>query len=132
MKKIINMCTVSVIMLFVVAPIAFAGDSVEQITSSVSQIVNAIAYFGNAVAAAMLIFVGIKYATAPANEKADVKTNSFNYLIGAFLIFSASMVASLFVNIASNNAEDTGTLATTIIEAAQEAIESLDETDGET
>lgn len=96
------------------------ASAVADISSSVQSIVNAVAYFGYAIAMGMLIFLGIKYAMSPANEKADVKQGSINYLIGAFFIIGASTVANIIVGIAASGGGDAGAsgLAGSIIEAA--------------
>ena len=123
MKK---MMSIFLSICFITSNVVYAGggDSVEAITGSVADIVNAISYFGYAIALAMLAFVGIKYAMAPANEKADVKQGSINYLIGAFLIVCASGVATVFTNIATSHT-DAGTLATEIVQKAQDAAGSV-------
>ena len=110
-------------MILVCGVTIYAGDSasVTQIRSSVGKIVNAVSYFGYAVAMAMLIFVGIKYAMSPANEKADVKQASVNYLIGAFLIICASTVANVFVDVAASGETSDKGLANEIIKEAQKA-----------
>lgn len=96
--------------------------SVAGISNSVGKIVNAVAYIGYAMAFGMLAFLGIKYVLSPANEKADVKQGSINYLIGAFFIFCASGVANLIAGIAtSGGGGDAGGMASSIISAAQTA-----------
>lgn len=98
------------------------ASSVTAIQGSVSKIVNAVAYAGYVVAIAMLAFVGMKYAMSPANEKADVKKGSVNYLIGAFFIICASGVANLVAGIAGGGKGNLTTgLAGTIIDAAKNA-----------
>ena len=119
MKKINRI--LSLIMTFsMMSTVVFAG-SVGAIQSSVQKIVNAVSYFGYAIAMAMLAFLGIKYAMSPANEKADVKQGSINYLIGAFFIICASTVANIVVGIAGAGGGDAGGLAGSIIQAGQAA-----------
>lgn len=119
MKKINRI--LSLIMTFsMMSTVVFAG-SVGAIQSSVQKIVNAVSYFGYAIAMAMLAFLGIKYAMSPANEKADVKQGSINYLIGAFFIICASTVANIVVGIAGGGGGDAGGLAGSIIQAGQTA-----------
>lgn len=123
MKRKICLSIILVYMILVCGIIVYADDSasVAQIRLSVGKIVNAVSYFGYAVAMAMLIFVGIKYAMSPANEKADVKQASVNYLIGAFLIICASTVANVFVDVAASGETSDSGLANKIINAAQSA-----------
>ena len=121
MKKINRI--LSLIMTFsMMSTIVFANDSVTAIGNSVKSIVNAVSYFGYAIAMAMLAFLGIKYAMSPANEKADVKQGTVNYLIGAFFIICASTVANIVVGIAAGGGGAAGGgLAGSIIQAGQTA-----------
>ena len=48
-------------------------------------IVQAIAF---AFATGMLLYIGIKYTMASANEKADLKNSSIKYLIGAIILLA--------------------------------------------
>lgn len=123
MKKNINKITshfLTFLMLFsFIGNVVFASAT-SDISASVGKIVNAVAFLGYAIAFGMLAFIGIKYVLSPANEKADVKQGSINYLIGAFFIFCASGVANLIVGIATTSG-DSGGLASDIISAAQGA-----------
>ena len=50
-------------------------------------------------ASGMLIYIGIKYTMASANEKADLKNSSIKYLIGAMIIYALSAVFAIIQNI---------------------------------
>ena len=50
-------------------------------------------WIGYAIAIGMLVFVGIKYVMASANEKADLKNSLIKYVIGAVLIAGAVTIA---------------------------------------
>ena len=56
-------------------------------------------FFGYALAIGMLLYIGIKYMMASANEKADLKKGSINYVIGAVLVAGATFIVSIFVSI---------------------------------
>ena len=56
-------------------------------------IIGAVQWIGYAIAVGMLVFVGIKYILASANEKADLKNALIHYVIGAILIAGAVTVA---------------------------------------
>ena len=58
------------------------------IDDMVKPIVTMIKQAGTAVAAGMLIYVGIKYVVASANEKADLKNSSIRYVVGALILLS--------------------------------------------
>lgn len=62
-------------------PIGGIEDMVKPIVTMIKQT-------GTAVAAGMLIYVGIKYVMASANEKADLKNSSIRYVIGALILLS--------------------------------------------
>lgn len=77
----------------------FAGAT-GAIQSTAKNIVNFVAYVGYAVALGMLAYVAIKYMLSAANDKANLKQGLINYLIGAFLIAGASLVANTVASIA--------------------------------
>lgn len=52
-------------------------------------IIGAMQWIGYAIAIGMLVFIGIKYVMASANEKADLKNSLIKYVIGAILIAGA-------------------------------------------
>lgn len=59
-------------------------------------------WIGYAIAIGMLIYVGIKYVMASANEKADLKNSLVKYVIGAILIAGASAVAGWMFSLGSS------------------------------
>jgi len=63
-------------------------------TSAIS-IIRSIGMF---VALGMLIWIGIKWITSTAQERADLKGKAVNYVIGAVFIFGASFILPLIVN----------------------------------
>ena len=54
-----------------------------------------------AFATGMLLYVGIKYTMASANEKADLKKGSISYVIGAVIIFACSAIIGVVQNLAT-------------------------------
>jgi len=72
-----------------VAPVAPQGG----IASSVTTVLGVVQWIGFIVAIAMLIYVGIKYLTAGAGEKAKVKDTLIPMLIGAVLVALAPTIA---------------------------------------
>ncbi len=64
-----------------------------------SNVLGYIQWFGYAIAVGMLLYIGIKYMMSSANEKADLKKGSINYVIGAVLVFAASTIVGLFKNV---------------------------------
>lgn len=58
-----------------------------------SSIIGYIQWIGYAIAVGMLVYIGIKYVMASANEKADLKNSLVKYVIGAVLIVGGVTIA---------------------------------------
>ncbi len=70
--------------------------------TSVNTILSVVQYVGYAFAVGMLIWLGIRYTMAPANERADLKAGSIKYVVGAVIVFTAATVfPALYGEIAS-------------------------------
>ncbi len=101
-KRIFTMC----LLLFVMfSSMIYAFDPAisdpipnPSVDSGVSKMVNiilgVIQWVGYAIAIGMLIYVGIKYLMSSANEKANLKQDSINLLIGAIVIFAAVTICT--------------------------------------
>lgn len=72
-----------------------AQDKFKGIASNVTGLV---LFVGYGFAIGMLIYLGIKYVSSSANEKADVKKGAINYIIGAIIIVSATSLFGLLNN----------------------------------
>ena len=59
-----------------------------------SNILGIIQYISFGVVLGMLIYLGIKYMTSAANEKADIKNASMRYIIGAIIVFGVTGIFS--------------------------------------
>lgn len=62
-------------------------------------IIGAMKWIGYAIAIGMMVFIGIKYVMASADEKADLKNALVKYFIGAILIALASTIAGWIFNL---------------------------------
>ena len=107
-KKIISVL-LTVSMLITMGTIVFANQVPTPGTANNAQLkqigTNALGYvqwFGYAMAVGMLLYIGIKYMMASANEKADLKKGSINYVIGAVLVAAASTIVGIFADIGSS------------------------------
>lgn len=60
-----------------------------------TNVIGAMQWIGYAIALGMLIFIGIKYIIASADDKATIKNAAFKYIFGAFLIAGAVGIAGL-------------------------------------
>lgn len=61
--------------------------------TTASSIIGYIQWIGYAIAVGMLVYIGIKYVMASANEKADLKNSLIKYVIGSVLIVGGVTVA---------------------------------------
>lgn len=68
----------------------------------VEAVLGLVQYVGFAFAVGMLLYIGIKYMMASANEKADLKKGAINYVIGAVLVFGASFVVGFLKDFAGD------------------------------
>lgn len=58
---------------------------------------------GYGVSIIMLTYIGIKYMTAAPSEKADLKKSLMIFVVGAVLVFGATIILDLITNFASSN-----------------------------
>ncbi len=64
------------------------------ISPMVETILGAIQWVGYAIALGMLIYIGIKYTMSAADEKAELKKMSVNFVIGAIVIAGAATLCN--------------------------------------
>lgn len=103
--------TVMTIMLCV-APVFAASQTIGEVTVTTnpgkvdgkittlgSTVLGYIQVIGTFIAVGVLMFLGIKYMTASANEKADVKKSIIPYIIGAVVLLAAVNIVALLPKI---------------------------------
>lgn len=73
----------------------------NDVTKIGNQIIGIITTVGVVVAVIVLLILGIKYMMGSASEKAEYKKTMIPYLVGAILIFGASAITKVVVNLAS-------------------------------
>ena len=79
------------------------APTVGEMTSAVQKILGVAQWIGFIVGVAMIIWVGVKYLTAGAGQKAEVKSTMIPILVGAFLVALAPTIANwLFTMFGSN------------------------------
>lgn len=112
MKKIMSVLMVFA-MLFSMCNVAFAGSSAKATKTTIpsistysgdakklaSNVLGFVQFVAYAIALGMLIYVGIKYVMASANEKADLKSALVKYVIGAIIIAGASTILGWIMQI---------------------------------
>ena len=85
------------------------ANSATEFNGIGSTVLSYIQWFGYAMAVGMLLYVGIKYMMASANEKADLKKASINYVIGAIVVAAATTIVSALVSIGGSFGGSSGT-----------------------
>lgn len=106
MKKIASvLLTVSI--LITIGSVVFADVDIvapgnNAFSNMGNKVLGYIQWFGYVIAVGMLLFIGIKYMMSSANEKADLKKGSINYVIGAILVATAATVVGFFKTVGSD------------------------------
>ena len=111
MKEVMSIL-MAVAMLFVMYGGVFAFSGITAKPSAPSgaagiagTVIGVMKWFGYAIAIGMLVYIGIKYIMASANEKADLKNALIKYVIGAVIIVFAVNIADWIFSITGPVAE---------------------------
>ena len=105
MKKVMSILMAVAILFTMYCGVFAYGDITPSakldstMTDNIKIIIGTMQWFGYAIAIGMLVFIGIKYVMASANEKADLKQSLIKYVIGAVLIVFAVTIASWVFNL---------------------------------
>lgn len=102
MIAIMLVCTLSTT-LYALTPAEVKATSTaadSQIQSIGGKILSAVTTAGIVLSVVMLAVIGVKYMLGSAEEKAEYKKSMMPYLIGAVLIFGASVIATAVYNLA--------------------------------
>ena len=76
------------------------SNAQNDVTKIGNQLIGIITTVGVVVAVIILLVLGIKYMMGSASEKAEYKKTMIPYVIGAILVFAASTVATIVMNVA--------------------------------
>ena len=76
-----------------------AAKSVNNIVGAALVIAQVV---GTGIAVIMLIVLAVKYITASAADKADIKKSAVVYVIGAIILFSASGILGIISRLSTN------------------------------
>ena len=79
-----------------------ASNAATNVTKVAGQVLNIIQIVGVAVATIMLTILGIRYVSVSPNEKAEYKKGLTIYVIGAVLLFGASILIGVIKNFVSS------------------------------
>ena len=85
-----------------VEPALESNEFGNTMSSSVKDILGFIQWICWAIAVGMIMYLGIRYMSAAANERADLKSSFMRYIIGALLIALTSTVFNAIWSIASS------------------------------
>lgn len=108
MKKVMSLVlTFALLMSMTATVFAIPTPNPGKVTTSgmsnvASNALGFVQWFGYALAVGMLLYIGIKYMMASANEKADLKKGSINYVIGAILVAAASAIVGIITSIGAD------------------------------
>ncbi len=80
-------------------PITFNSTQMRQ---TINDLYNILITFGVVVSVAVGGVLGIKFMTASAEDKANIKQSLVPYIIGCVVIFGALIIWRIFINIFSN------------------------------
>lgn len=72
------------------------------LTGTVGKILGIVAYICYAAAVIMLLMLGISYATASPEGKAEIKKTAVQYVIGAAIVFAAGAILQIIRSVATN------------------------------
>ena len=75
------------------------GKVDSKLTTVGSTVLGYIQVIGTFIAVGVLMFLGIRYMTASANEKADIKKSIIPYIIGAIVLLAAVNIVALLPKI---------------------------------
>lgn len=79
--------------------VSAAPPSTGSLVSKVSTILGAAQWIGFIVGVAMIIYIGVKYITAGAGQKAEVKSTMVPLFVGAILVMLAPTIATWIFSI---------------------------------
>lgn len=78
------------------------GEDAPQFIAKVNVIVSVIEAVGIILSVIILIVIGIKYMLGSVEERADYKKTMIPYLIGAFLVFTVSLIPQIIYKFIEN------------------------------
>lgn len=105
-KAIVALVLAVITLMACVAPVFASGPDLsvinptnpgksDKIVVAGNKVLGYIQVVGTLIAVGVLMFLGIKYMTASANEKADIKKSIIPYIIGAVLLLLAVNILPL-------------------------------------
>lgn len=112
MKKfMLRVMPIVLVAVFVLGNIAWAADpfnptgSVGSVDKMVNNIWGTVLTILRILAVAAIVYAGVKYMFASAENKADIKSGMLGLVVGAILVFGASIVVDLIMKAANEAAK---------------------------
>jgi len=113
-KRIIVLICILIMLIFLNLNICYAADlgignldnyktdniQMGNLASRAGTVLGIIQTIGSVLAVVMLIIIGIKYMLGSIEEKAEYKKTLIPYLIGAFLVFTGTLIPNIIYKIA--------------------------------
>lgn len=75
------------------------------IATKANNVMNVFVYIVNVLAIATMIFMGLRYMFASSEVKADIKKNTVTWVIGAIIVFAATTLVGLVLNVVVGDKE---------------------------
>ena len=75
------------------------GGSITTANNAVNKIWGTVTLILQILAVAAIVFAGVRYMFASADGKADIKKQTIGLVVGAVLVFGASMIVDFIVNV---------------------------------
>ena len=75
------------------------GSSIGTADKAVNKIWGTVTLILQVLAVAAIVFAGVRYMFASADGKADIKKQTIGLVVGAILVFGASMIVNFIVNV---------------------------------
>ncbi len=79
-----------------------SGNGSSQLKNRADKMLGVIQLIGTIVSVVMLVVIGIKYMLGSVEEKAEYKETLKPYIIGAFLLFTGTLVPQLIYKLSQN------------------------------
>lgn len=78
------------------------GEEAPKFIEKANVIVSAIQFVGVSLSVSILIAIGIKYMLGSVEERADYKKTIIPYIIGAFMVFTVSVIPQIIYKFMEN------------------------------
>ena len=78
------------------------GSSIASADKAVNKIWGTVTLILQILAVAAIVFAGVRYMFASADGKADIKKQTIGLIVGAVLVFGATMIVNFIVSVTSD------------------------------